>query len=87
LIKARIARRAGPSTIAKFAAATASALALVQTKLGPGESTDGAVFFPTEGKPLGPGHLVVRTNTDVFEFNEEQPPAGHAVPNSDMPPR
>ena len=50
------------------AAATASALALVQTKLVPGESTDGAVFFSTEGKPLGPGHLVVRTNTDMFDF-------------------
>jgi hypothetical protein len=50
------------------AAATASALALVQTKLAPGESTDGAVFLPTEGKPLGPGHLEVRTNTDTFEF-------------------
>jgi hypothetical protein len=50
------------------AAATASALAFVQTKLAPGESTDGAVFFSTEGKPLGPGHLVVRTNTDTFEF-------------------
>ena len=49
------------------AAATASALALVQTKLPPGESTDGAVFFNAEGK-LGPGHLVVRTNTDTFEF-------------------
>ncbi len=53
------------------AAATASALALVQTKLDPGESTDGAVFFPTDGKPLGPGHLEVHTNTDVFEFNPE----------------
>jgi hypothetical protein len=53
------------------AAATASALALVQTKLAPGESTDGAVFIPTEGKPLGPGHLEVRTNTDVFEFHNE----------------
>jgi hypothetical protein len=50
------------------AAATASAIALVQTKLPPGESTDGAVFFPTDGKPLPPGHLVVRTNTDVFTF-------------------
>jgi hypothetical protein len=50
------------------AAATASALALVQTRLAPGESTDGAVFFATEGKPLGPGRLVVRTNTDTFEF-------------------
>jgi hypothetical protein len=51
------------------AAATASALAMVQTKLAPGESTDGAVFFDTEGKLLGPGHLVVRTNTDLFDFN------------------
>ena len=50
------------------AAATASAIALVQSKLVPGESTDGAVFFGTEGKPLGPGHLVVRTNTDTFNF-------------------
>jgi hypothetical protein len=52
------------------AAATASALAMVQTKLAPGESTDGAVFFPTEGKFLGRGHLVVQTNTDRFEFND-----------------
>jgi len=68
------------------AAATASALALVQTKLIPGESTDGAVFFPTGGKPLGSGRLVVRTNTDVFEFNEVQA-GGHAVPNSEVPER
>jgi hypothetical protein len=50
------------------AAATASALALVQTKLLPGDSTDGAVFFPSERKPMGQGYLVVRTNTDVFHF-------------------
>src|SRR3954471_7895824 len=50
------------------AAATASALAMVQTKLTPGESTDGAVFFQTDGKPLGAGHLIVRTNTDTFDF-------------------
>jgi hypothetical protein len=53
------------------AAAAASAIALVETKLAPGESTDGAVFFPTEGKPFGPGRLVVRTNTDEFDFNAE----------------
>jgi hypothetical protein len=53
------------------AAAAASAVALVQTKLAAGDSTDGAVFFATAGKPLGSGHLVVRTNTDVFEFNSE----------------
>jgi hypothetical protein len=68
------------------AAATASAMALVQTKLAPGESTDGAVFFPTEGKPLGPGRLVVRTNTDVFEFNEEQG-GGRTSPTSEVPER
>jgi hypothetical protein len=53
------------------AAAAASAIALVQTKLLPGESTDGAVFFDADGKALGLGRLVVRTNTDVFEFGEE----------------
>ena len=53
------------------AAAAASALAMVQTKLAPAESTDGAVFFPTEGKPLAGGRLVVRTNTDTFDFNPE----------------
>jgi hypothetical protein len=54
------------------AAAAASAIALVQTKLAPGDSTDGAVFLATASKPLGPGRLVLRTNTDVFEFNPEQ---------------
>lgn len=53
------------------AAATASAVALVQTKLAPGESTDGAVFLAIEAKALGAGHLQVRTNTDVFDFNGE----------------
>ena len=53
------------------AAAAASALALGVTKLQPGESTDSAVFFAHDGKPLTGGKLVVRTNTDVFEFNAE----------------
>jgi hypothetical protein len=53
------------------AAATASAIAFVLTKLAPGQSTDGAVFFDNAGRPLGPGRLVVRTNTDTFEFNPE----------------
>jgi hypothetical protein len=53
------------------AAAAASAIAMVQTKLMPGESTDGAVFFAIEGKILGPGHIVVRTNTDIFDFTTE----------------
>jgi hypothetical protein len=53
------------------AAAAASALALVQTKLMPGESTDGAVFFPIDNKLLGFGHLVVHTNTDIFNFTTD----------------
>ena len=53
------------------AAAAASAIAFVQTKIAPGDSTDGAVFFPLEGKSIGPGKLIVRTNTDTFEFPVE----------------
>ena len=53
------------------AAAAASAIALVQTKLAAGDTTDGAVFFASEGKPLVGGHIVVRTSTDIFEFNPE----------------
>jgi len=49
----------------------ASALTLVQIKLAAGDSTDGAVFFPNDGKPLVGGRLIVRTNTDLFEFNAE----------------
>jgi hypothetical protein len=52
------------------AAAAASAIALVQTRLAPGDSTDGAVFF-AETKLLAGGKLIVRTNTDVFQFNAE----------------
>ena len=55
------------------AMAAASALAMVKSKLAPGESTDGAVFFINDSKPLGPGHLVVRTNTDVFDFTTDTP--------------
>ena len=53
------------------AAAVASALTLVMTKMEPGNSTDGAVFFPTAGKALTEGHMVVRTNTDFWEFKVE----------------
>ncbi len=53
------------------AAAAASAVAMVLTRLKPGESTDGAVFFATEGKPLAGGRVVVKTNSDVFEFKSD----------------
>jgi hypothetical protein len=53
------------------AAAAASAIALVETKLVAGQSTDGAVFFQTADHKPPTGRLVVRTNTDTFEFNAE----------------
>jgi hypothetical protein len=53
------------------AAAAASVLALGTTRLEAGDSSDGAVFFPNDGKTLTGGKLVVRTNTDVFEFNAD----------------
>lgn len=53
------------------AAGAASAIALGQTKLAPGESTDGAIFFPTQCKPLTSGRMFVRTNTDIFQFNPQ----------------
>ncbi len=50
------------------AAAAASAIALVTTKLTPGQSTDGAVFYPNQGKPLGTGKLVVNMAGETFVF-------------------
>ncbi|MBC7928379.1 MAG: hypothetical protein H7039_22280 [Bryobacteraceae bacterium] len=51
------------------AAAAASAIAFVNTKLPPGQSTDGAIFYPASGKsPLG-GTIRVRTVGGlVYEF-------------------
>jgi hypothetical protein len=51
------------------AAVAASAITLVPTKLKPGESTDGAVFFENREKLLGPGRLVVKTAGEVFQFD------------------
>ena len=56
------------------AGAAASAIALVPTKLNPGESTDGAVFFPDIGKALGPGTLIVHTAGEIYEFPSEGEP-------------
>lgn len=52
------------------AAAAASAITFVSTKLRSGDSTDGAVFFEnrTKEKGLGPGRLVVRTCGQIFLF-------------------
>lgn len=61
------------------AAAAASAIAFVQTRLEVGESTDGAVFFSTSGKPLGPGRLVARAGGQTFEFDSEPAGTGKAL--------
>src|SRR5581483_2141657 len=53
------------------AAAAASAIALVATKLAPGQSTDGAVFYPSGNKPLGSGKLIVNAAGEIFEFPVE----------------
>jgi len=58
------------------AAAAASAIALVTTKLSPGQSTDGAVFYPNQGKPLGSGHLIVNVAGEKFVFPVEAEPHG-----------
>lgn len=50
------------------AAAAASAIALVATKLLPGQSTDGAIFYENQGKPLGAGHLTVTAAAETFTF-------------------
>jgi len=63
----------GMSTRLK-AGAAASALALVTTKLQSGESTDGAIFFPSNGKLLGPGTLIVHAAAEIYEFPSDGEP-------------
>lgn len=53
------------------AAAAAAAIAFVSGKLGPGDSTDGALFFPTAGRELGPGRVVATVGEASFEFLEQ----------------
>jgi hypothetical protein len=53
------------------AAAAASAIAFVPSKLTPGQSTDGAIFFVNAGKPLGAGKLIVTAAGETFEFPVE----------------
>lgn len=62
------------------AAAAASAIAFVPMKLQAGDTTDGAVFFPTAGKPLGPGWLVARVAGAEFDFSMEGDPGKPPVP-------
>jgi hypothetical protein len=50
------------------AAATASAIVLAPAKLAPGQSTDGAVFYASGGRPLGAGKFVVNEAAEEFVF-------------------
>jgi hypothetical protein len=59
----------GPSGLR--AAAAASAIAFVRTKLRPKDSTDGAVFFGNDGRALGTGTLRAQVGNEVFEFRVE----------------
>ena len=54
------------------AAAAASAIVMVPSKLKPGESTDGAVFYLNNGHPLSNGKLVVEGGGTVFEFEVQK---------------
>ena len=49
------------------------------TKLQPGESTDGAIFFAHDGKPLTGGKLVVRTNTTCLSSTPNNVSLGLAI--------
>jgi hypothetical protein len=61
------------------AAATASAIVLAPAKLEPGQSTDGAVFYSSGGKPLGTGKFVVNEAAEefVFPMEAELPKTSH----------
>ncbi len=50
------------------ASAAAAAISFVSGKLAPGDSTDGALFFPTSGRALGRGRIVATLDTEDFEF-------------------
>ena len=59
----------GPSGLR--AAAAASAIAFVRTKLRPKDSTDGALFFGNDGRALGTGVLRAQVGNEIFEFRLE----------------
>jgi hypothetical protein len=50
------------------AAVAASAITLVPTKLKPGESTDGAIFFENREKLLGAGRLIANIAGEAYQF-------------------
>lgn len=69
------------------AAAAASAIVLVAVKLKPGESTDGAIFFPNAGRPLGAGMLTAESGGVQFQFETIADPAHDPKTTPVHPPR
>ena len=59
------------------AGAAASAIAYVASKLLPGQSTDGAIFFVNNGKLNGAGKLTVSAAGEIFEFRVAIEPHQH----------
>jgi hypothetical protein len=54
-----------------IAGGAASAVAFSLTKLPPGKSTDGAIFFEHSGKGLGSGRLIVKAGGELFRFDTQ----------------
>ncbi len=50
------------------ASAAAAAITFVSGSVQPGESADGALFFPTAGRQLGRGRMVATVGDVSFEF-------------------
>ena len=50
------------------ASAAAAAITFVSGKVGPGDSSDGALFFPTAGRQLGQGRMIATVGPVSFEF-------------------
>ena len=62
------------SSLKLRAAAAASAIALAQVRLAPGESTDGAIFLRLPKDPpkaLAGGRLELHSEGETFEFNPD----------------
>jgi hypothetical protein len=57
------------------AAAAAAAVVLGSSTIEPGATVDGAVFLPTQNKPLGAGKLIFDAAAQHFEFTIEPLPA------------
>ena len=50
------------------ASAAAAAITFVSGKVHPGDSTDGAMFFPVPGRNPGQGKIVAQLGGETFEF-------------------